>query len=281
MKRINRAFPQLVLLSLALPALLGLALTGTVRGALTGLLWGGFVRIFVQHHVTWSVNSICHFFGTRRFDVEDESTNVFWLALPSFGESWHHNHHAFPRSAAHGLRWWEIDLSEMVIRLMRRLGLAWDVVLIPPARQKQKLAAQPVRSRLGEVSGRRSADAGGEQAEVVGQRAVGEVGDARAQDGDRLGRRRALEAAERGAHALEPEEAAVAPRLGQPVGVEQHARAGLASRQRALDVLGIRARARAACPGAGAASSRPSSHPERRGMAGVGPAQELLVAGGR
>ena len=102
MKRINRAFPQLILLSLALPALMGLALTGTVRGALTGLLWGGFARIFVQHHVTWSVNSICHFFGTRRFAVEDQSTNVFWLALPSFGESGHHNHHAFPRSAATG-----------------------------------------------------------------------------------------------------------------------------------------------------------------------------------
>jgi stearoyl-CoA desaturase (Delta-9 desaturase) len=143
MKRINRAFPQLVLLSLALPALLGLALTGTLRGALTGLLWGGFARIFVQHHVTWSVNSICHFFGTRRFAVDDESTNVFWLALPSFGESWHHNHHAFPRSAAHGLRWWEVDPSELVIRLMRRLGLAWDVVLIPPARQQQKLTAAP------------------------------------------------------------------------------------------------------------------------------------------
>jgi stearoyl-CoA desaturase (delta-9 desaturase) len=139
MKRINRAFPKLVLASLVLPALLGFALTGTLRGALTGLLWGGFVRIFIQHHVTWSVNSICHFFGTRRFAIEDQSTNVFWLALPSFGESWHHNHHAFPRSAAHGLRWWEVDLSEMVIRLMRRVGLAWDVVLIPAERQQQKL----------------------------------------------------------------------------------------------------------------------------------------------
>jgi len=143
MRRINRAFPQLVLASLALPALLGFALTGTAHGALTGLLWGGFARILVQHHVTWSVNSICHFFGRRRFSVEDESTNVFWLALPSFGESWHHNHHAFPRSAAHGLKWWEIDLSVLVIRLLRRLGLAWDVVLIPATRQQQKLAEIP------------------------------------------------------------------------------------------------------------------------------------------
>jgi stearoyl-CoA desaturase (delta-9 desaturase) len=140
MRRINRRFPLLVLASLALPALLGFALTGEPRGALTGLLWGGFARIFLQHHITWSVNSICHFFGRRRFAVEDQSTNVFWLALPSLGESWHHNHHAFPRSAAHGLRWWELDPSAALIALMRRLGLAWDVVRIAPERQAQKLA---------------------------------------------------------------------------------------------------------------------------------------------
>jgi stearoyl-CoA desaturase (delta-9 desaturase) len=139
MRRINRRFPLIVLASLALPALLGFALTGEPRGALTGLIWGGFVRIFLQHHMTWSVNSICHFFGRRRFDTDDQSTNVFWLALPSLGESWHHNHHAFPRSAAHGLRWWELDPSALVIRLLRRLGLAWDVVLISPERQSEKL----------------------------------------------------------------------------------------------------------------------------------------------
>jgi stearoyl-CoA desaturase (delta-9 desaturase) len=89
--------------------------------------------------VTWSVNSVCHFFGKRRFDVEDQSTNVFWLAIPSFGESWHHNHHAFPRSAAHGMCWYELDPSAMLIRLMRRVGLAWNVVQITPERQAQKL----------------------------------------------------------------------------------------------------------------------------------------------
>lgn len=140
MRLVNRRFPLIVLASLALPALIGLALTGELRGALTGLLWGGFARIFLQHHITWSVNSICHFFGRRRFEVDDQSTNVFWLALPSLGESWHHNHHAFPRSAAHGLRWWELDPSALLIRLMRRLGLAWDVVRITPERQTQKLA---------------------------------------------------------------------------------------------------------------------------------------------
>jgi len=141
-----------VLASLVLPAVLGGLLTMSLKGALTGLIWGGFARIFLQHHITWSVNSVCHFFGRRRFDVEDQSTNVFWLALPSFGESWHHNHHAFPRSAAHGLRWWEVDISAMLIRGMRRVGLAWDVVEIAPERQQQKLMQQPSRepSRVAE-----------------------------------------------------------------------------------------------------------------------------------
>src|SRR3954469_3899417 len=103
MRRINRSFLWIVGLGLALPAAAGYVLTGRVSGALTGFLWGGLVRIFLLHHVTWSINRICHFFGRRRFDVEDHSTNVWWLALPSFGEAWHHNHHTFPRSAQHGL----------------------------------------------------------------------------------------------------------------------------------------------------------------------------------
>jgi stearoyl-CoA desaturase (delta-9 desaturase) len=139
-RRISRAFLWIVLAGLALPFALGYALTGTLHGALTGLLWGGLVRIFLVHHVTWSVNSVCHFFGRRRFQTDDHSTNVFWLALPSLGESWHHNHHAFPRSAAHGLRRWELDPSALLIRLMKRLGLAWNVVQIAPERQAAKLA---------------------------------------------------------------------------------------------------------------------------------------------
>ena len=111
MRRINRHFVPLVVLGLAIPTLAGYLLTGTLLGAATGLLWGGLVRVFFVHHVTWSVNSVCHFLGSRRFEVEDQSTNVFWLALPSLGESWHHNHHAFPRSAVHGLRRWELDPS--------------------------------------------------------------------------------------------------------------------------------------------------------------------------
>ena len=138
MRGISRAFPWLVGASLVIPALAGYALTGTLLGAATGLLWGGLVRVFFVHHVTWSVNSICHFLGSRRFEVEDESRNVFWLALPSLGESWHHNHHAFPRSAVHGLRRWELDPSAVVIAALERLGLAWNVVRIAPERQAAK-----------------------------------------------------------------------------------------------------------------------------------------------
>jgi stearoyl-CoA desaturase (Delta-9 desaturase) len=141
MTLMSRQFLSIVLIGLLIPAGLGYLLTGgTLKGAITGLIWGGLVRIFMLHHVTWSINSVCHFFGRRRFDIEDHSTNVFWLALPSFGESWHHNHHAFPRSAVHGLKWWEVDTSAMVIRAMKRLHLAWNVVEITPERQAQKMA---------------------------------------------------------------------------------------------------------------------------------------------
>ena len=141
MRLINRRFPLFVLLSLAIPALAGWALTGgTLAGAATGLLWGGLVRIFLVHHITWSVNSVCHFLGTRRFETDDESTNVAWLALPSLGEAWHHNHHAFPRSASHGLRRWErlLDPSALVIRGLEKVGLARNVVRIAPERQEQR-----------------------------------------------------------------------------------------------------------------------------------------------
>jgi stearoyl-CoA desaturase (delta-9 desaturase) len=139
MRSISRHFAAIVLLSLTIPALAGYIVSGTLAGAATGLLWGGLVRIFFVHHVTWSVNSVCHYFGTRRFDTDDRSTNVFWLALPSLGESWHHNHHAFPRSATHGLRGWELDPSAMVIRVMEKLGLARNVVRISPERQAQRV----------------------------------------------------------------------------------------------------------------------------------------------
>jgi stearoyl-CoA desaturase (delta-9 desaturase) len=141
MRVISALFPVIVLLGLAFPFALGWLVTGELVGGLTALVWAGLVRVFMVHHVTFSINSICHFFGRRRFKTDDESTNVFWLAIPSLGESWHHNHHAFPRSATHGLRWWEVDLGGLVIRAMRRLGLAWNVVRITPERQRARLAA--------------------------------------------------------------------------------------------------------------------------------------------
>ncbi len=141
MRLINRRFVTLVMLGLAIPALAGYLITGTLLGAATGLLWGGLVRVFFVHHVTWSVNSVCHFLGSRRFEVDDQSTNVFWLALPSLGESWHHNHHAFPRSAVHGLRRWELDPSALLIAAMERTGLAWNVIRIAPERQAAKAAS--------------------------------------------------------------------------------------------------------------------------------------------
>jgi stearoyl-CoA desaturase (Delta-9 desaturase) len=118
---------------------LGWLIGGTLSAALTGLLWGGAVRILVVHHVTYSINSLCHYFGRRRFDTDDESRNLAWLSLLSFGEAWHNNHHAFPTSAAHGLRWYELDISSLVIRGLERVGLAWDVVRIDPTRQQRKL----------------------------------------------------------------------------------------------------------------------------------------------
>lgn len=142
MRRIGRAFPAFVVLTLLIPTLAGFILHGfTAVGALEGFIWGGLVRVFFVHHVTWSVNSICHIFGRRRFAVDDRSTNVWWLAPFSLGESWHHNHHAFPRSAVHGLEWWELDISAAIIAAMEKLGLAWNVIRITPERQRAKLAS--------------------------------------------------------------------------------------------------------------------------------------------
>ena len=133
----------LILASLAIPFLLGLAIKGDLTGALLTLVWGGLLRIFLLHHATFSINSICHFFGRRRFATSDESTNVGWLSLLTFGESWHNNHHAFPTSAFHGLSRREFDPGGLLIRGLERLGLAWEVVRISPDRQLKK-AIDPV-----------------------------------------------------------------------------------------------------------------------------------------
>ncbi len=138
MRAIDRMFGVWVLVGLALAFGLGVALTGSVVGGLTGLLWGGAVRILVLHHATFSINSLCHFFGRRRFVTGDESRNLAWLALPTFGESWHNNHHAFPTSAHHGLTRRQLDPGGWLIDGLERLGLAWDVVRIVPSAQRAK-----------------------------------------------------------------------------------------------------------------------------------------------
>jgi stearoyl-CoA desaturase (delta-9 desaturase) len=136
---VDRTFVLWAVGGLVLPFVLGFAIGGSLATGLTALLWGGLVRLFVLHHLTYSINSVCHVFGRRRFATTDESRNVFWLALPTFGEAWHNNHHAFPTSAQHGLRRWELDPSALVIRGLEATGLAWDVVRISPERQQAKL----------------------------------------------------------------------------------------------------------------------------------------------
>jgi stearoyl-CoA desaturase (Delta-9 desaturase) len=141
MRVMDKLFFLWVALGLAIPFTLGWIIGGGLGTALTALLWGGFVRVFLLHHVTWSINSVCHFFGRKRFDVEDESRNVFWLAPLSMGEAWHHNHHAFPTSAFHGLRFWErmADPTGLVINLLEKLGVVWNVNRVSPDRQEAKM----------------------------------------------------------------------------------------------------------------------------------------------
>ncbi len=154
---IDKLFALWIFLSLAIPAAVGYLIGGTLWSAVTALLWGGLVRIFLLHHVTWSINSVCHFFGKRRFSVADESRNVFWLAPLSMGEAWHHNHHAFPTSAFHGLKLGErlADPTGLMILALERVGLVWNVVRVSPERQAAKLAgaAQAVRQRATEAAG--------------------------------------------------------------------------------------------------------------------------------
>jgi stearoyl-CoA desaturase (Delta-9 desaturase) len=139
-KFVDRTFVLWVVVGLAFSFGLGVALTGTVTGGLLGLLWGGAARIFFLHHSTFSINSVCHFFGRKDFATRDESRNVPWLAIPTWGEAWHNNHHAFPTSYRHGLRRWQIDPSAGMIRVMEMLGLAWDVVRVDPERIARRAA---------------------------------------------------------------------------------------------------------------------------------------------
>jgi stearoyl-CoA desaturase (delta-9 desaturase) len=140
MRFVDRTFLLWALAGAALPFGIGFLVFGTLRGAVLTMIWGGLVRIFVLHHVTFAINSLCHFMGRRRFATEDESRNLAWLAPISFGEAWHNNHHAFPTSAFHGFRRREIDPGGWLIRGLERVGLAWNV-------RQVSLADQAARSR--------------------------------------------------------------------------------------------------------------------------------------
>jgi stearoyl-CoA desaturase (delta-9 desaturase) len=124
---VNRQFPLWVLVGLIIPAIAGGLLTMSWMGVLLGFLWGGLARVFLVHHVTWSVNSVCHLWGARPFESHDHSRNNLIVGVLALGEGWHNNHHAFPTSARHGLAWWEVDFSYLVIRGLAAIGLARNV----------------------------------------------------------------------------------------------------------------------------------------------------------
>ncbi|MGI8749430.1 MAG: acyl-CoA desaturase [Thermoleophilaceae bacterium] len=138
---VNRTFVLWVALGLLVPFLLGWLIGGTLLAAFTGLLWGGLIRMLVLHHMTYSINSLCHFFGRRAYETEDHSRNLAWLAPFTFGEAWHNNHHAFPTSAEHGQRWWQLDISALIIRGLEKAGVAWDVKRVSRDRQRARAGA--------------------------------------------------------------------------------------------------------------------------------------------
>ena len=128
LRAVTVLFPLWALLGVLIPSAIGLACLGW-RGAITGFLWGGLVRILLGHHVTWCVNSVCHLWGAKPYASGDESRNNAVVGVLALGEGWHNNHHAFPSSARHGLRWWQLDVSYWIIRGLEVCGLAWRVRL--------------------------------------------------------------------------------------------------------------------------------------------------------
>lgn len=124
---VSRHFILWVFLGLALPPLIAGLATWSWSGALLGFLWGSLVRVLLVHHTTWSINSVCHLWGSRPFSTNDQSRNNAVFGVLAMGEGWHNNHHAFPTSARHGLRWWEFDGSYWIIRSLQFIGLAWNV----------------------------------------------------------------------------------------------------------------------------------------------------------
>lgn len=146
LRTVSRLFPLWVILSMLIPAALGGLLSGTWPGALMGFIWGGLARVFLVHHMTWSINSVCHLWGRRPFRSHDRSRNNLLFGILGLGEGWHNNHHAFPASARHGLAWWQIDVTYLVIRALEAIGLAWKVRLPSAEAVAEKLCEQPSRT---------------------------------------------------------------------------------------------------------------------------------------
>jgi stearoyl-CoA desaturase (Delta-9 desaturase) len=161
LRLVHKLFPLLVLASLLLPALIGGLWGLSWHGALTAFFWASLVRVALLHHVTWSINSICHTFGDEEFEVRDKARNVSWLAIASFGESWHNLHHADPTCARHGVLKGQLDPSARVIWALEKLGWAYDVRWPDakrldakrPATAKRKLGSM-TRNRLGSITAR-------------------------------------------------------------------------------------------------------------------------------
>ena len=154
---VSKTFPLWVAVSLLAPALIGGLWSMSLAGALTAFFWASLVRICLLHHVTWSINSVCHTFGNEDFDVRDKSRNVAWLAIPSFGESWHNLHHSDPTCARHGALEGQIDISARAIWIAEKLGWAWDVRWPDEQRLSGKLTGKRDK-RLGSMTKRRPED---------------------------------------------------------------------------------------------------------------------------
>ena len=139
---VSRTFALWAAVGMVVPAVMGGVLTGTWWGVLLGFLWGGLVRVLLVHHVTWSINSVCHLWGSRPFKTHDESRDNPILGILAFGEGWHNTHHAFPTSARHGLSWWKLDINYLVIRGMAILRLARNVRVPTPERIREQRRTQ-------------------------------------------------------------------------------------------------------------------------------------------
>lgn len=140
--RISKLFPLWVALGLIIPAIIGGIITQSWFGVLMGFLWGGMIRVLMVHHITWSVNSVCHIWGKKDYQTADESRNNVVCGVLALGEGWHNNHHAFPTSARHGLRWWQFDSSFLLIRLLSFVGLVKGIRVPAQSRLDSKRAGQ-------------------------------------------------------------------------------------------------------------------------------------------